>query len=215
MHPEVNFHNKQEQSNDLRKAIAEGLIYAHKRLDLNTSKTLEAAAFLYALVELLDEKGIIGIDELDDRKRVVGQRLIEQWRQSGNGVMLQEPEFDKYDFEQEVVIDCENRVHLCRAACCRLPFALSKQDIREGVIQWELGRPYLIDHRQDGYCCHLDKDSFGCTVHKYRPVPCRGYDCRSDGRIWLDFENKVVNPAIQQPDWPFSLETEEKVESVS
>jgi hypothetical protein len=32
-------------------------------------------------------------------------------------------------------------------------------------------------------------------------VPCRGYDSRNDS-IWLDFENKIVNPNIHRDDWP-------------
>ena len=40
---------------DLRQEVAEGLLYAHSRLNANTGKTLEAASFLYALVELLSD----------------------------------------------------------------------------------------------------------------------------------------------------------------
>jgi hypothetical protein len=29
-------------------------------------------------------------------------------------------------------------------------------------------------------------------------VPCRGFDCRNDKRIWLDFENKVINPELPE-----------------
>jgi len=199
----------------IRQEVSEGFIYTHSRLNANTNKTLEASAFLYALVELLDEKGVIGIEELDERKRSVGQRLIEQLRQSSNGVILQDLEVDKYEFEQEVAIDCENRVHLCKAACCRLPFALSKQDIREGVIHWELGRPYLIDQGADGLCSHLDRDTMSCNVHAHRPVPCRGFDCRKDRGIWLDFENRIANPAVEQPDWLYRLEAKEKMDSAS
>jgi hypothetical protein len=35
------------------------------------------------------------------------------------GVVLQEPERDKYAFQSEAHVDCENRVHLCEAACQR------------------------------------------------------------------------------------------------
>ncbi len=52
---------------DLRQEVAEGLLYTHGRLNSNTSKTLEAASFLYALVELLNEKGVLTIEELDER----------------------------------------------------------------------------------------------------------------------------------------------------
>ena len=187
---------------DVRGEIAEGLLYTHTRLAANSSKTLEAASFLYALVELLSERELITIEELDDRKRVVAQRLAEQHRQQGLGVMLQDPEYDKYAFQGEVEIDCASRIELCRAACCRLPFALSKQDVREGVIRWELGQPYLIAQDQDGYCGHLDRGTLSCTVRQNRPVPCRAFDCRRDTRIWLDFEQRIINPRIRRDDWP-------------
>ncbi len=192
-------------ASDLREQIAEGLLYTHSRLNANTSRTLEAMSFLYALIELLEDKGLITIEELDERKRTVGQRLVERLRQSGNGVMLQEPEQDKYTFEQAVEIDCETRIDLCKAACCRLPFALSKQDISEGVVHWDLGQPYWIEQGDDGYCNHMARDTCDCTVYAYRPVPCRAFDCRDDARIWLDFEARMPNPALAQPDWPHCL----------
>ena len=188
--------------------IADGLLYTHSRLNTNQRKTLEAASFLYALVELLNERGLITIDELDARKAVVAQRLTEQIRREGNGAMFQDPEYDKYAFEHAAEIDCLSRVHLCKAACCRLPFALSHQDVREGIVRWNLGQPYLIEHDGDGYCVHMDRDSRGCGIYANRPVPCRGFDCRNDRRIWMDFEGKVPNPAIEQADWPYCLEAD-------
>lgn len=193
---------QRDHPRDLRQQIAEGLLYTHSRLNANTGKTLEASAFLYALIELLEEQGLISIEALDARKRAVGQRLAEQFRQSGSGVMLQDPEYDKYSFDGGAEIDCANRVHLCQAACCRLPFALSRQDIREGIVRWDLGQPYLIEHSADGCCSHLDRATRGCTIYAHRPVPCRGFDCRHDQRIWLDFEQMVVNPDIHRDDWP-------------
>ena len=190
---------------DLRKRVAQGLLYTHSRLSINTVKILEAASFLYALIELLGEKGMISIGDLDARKRVVADRLAERFRRSGTGVMLQDPEYDKYTFAAEVSLVCETRLHLCRAACCRIPFALSRQDIREGIICWSLGEPYLIEHGGDGSCVHMDRENLGCTIYPHRPVPCRAFDCRTDARIWLDFENGVVNPETHRPDWPGCL----------
>jgi hypothetical protein len=184
--------------------VAEGFLYAHARLSENTKATLEAASFLYSLIELLNEKGLISIEELDERKREVAQRLAQKNQEKGVGVLLQEPEYDKYTFAGGVRIDCENRVQFCKAACCRLPFALSKQDIHEGVVHWDLGQPYIIAQDAAGYCTHLDRGCHRCTVHAHRPVPCRAYDCRKDNKIWLDFENKVINPEILKDDWPRS-----------
>jgi hypothetical protein len=189
----------------LRHRIAAGLLYTHTRLNANQRKTLEAASFLYALVELLSERGLITIDELDDRKAVVAQRLAEQLRREGSGAVFQDPEYDKYHFEYTAEIDCASRVHLCRAACCRLPFALSHQDVREGIVHWDFGQPYLIEHDGRGCCTHMDQSTCHCTIYAHRPVPCRGFDCRQDTRIWLDFEGMLPNPAIERPDWPYDL----------
>jgi len=197
-------------ASDLRRSIADGLLYAHSRLNANQRKTIEAAAFLYALVELLSERGIITIDELDARKAIVAQRLTEQLRREGDGAMFQDPEYDKYSFEHAAEFDCAGRVHLCHATCCRLPFALSHQDVREGIVRWNLGQPYVIDQGGDGCCAHMDRETRGCTIYAHRPVPCRGFDCRQDTRIWLDFEKMMVNPAVEQPDWPYCLTDREQ-----
>jgi len=198
------------QPDDLRQQIADGLLYTHSRLNANQRKTLETASFLYALVELLNEKGLLTIEELDARKEVVAQRLSEQLRSEGNGVLFQDPEYDKYAFEHAAEIDCASRVAVCRATCCRLPFALSRQDVREGIVHWELGQPYMIEHGTDGYCTHMHRGNCTCTIYAQRPVPCRGYDCRDDKRIWLDYERMIPNPAIERPDWPYCLAAEEQ-----
>jgi hypothetical protein len=189
----------------LRDEVVSGLLYTHSRANANTSRVLEAAAFLYALIELLKEKGIITIEELDARKTTVAQRVEKRFLSKGMAVMLQEPEQDKYTFPGEVQVDCENRLHLCKAACCRLSFPLSKQDITEGIVKWDLGSPYLIAQDAEGYCQHLDRTTHCCTVREHRPIPCRAYNCRNDQRIWLDFDNKVINPhldALFQKDQP-------------
>ncbi|MFL6414193.1 MAG: YkgJ family cysteine cluster protein [Bryobacteraceae bacterium] len=198
----------QTEARDLQKRVSEGLFYVHSRLSQNTNKILESSAFLYALIELLEERKLLSIGELDERKGIVAERLAEQLKQKGLGVILQDPEQDKYAFKAEARIACEDRVQFCHAACCRMRFALSKQDVFEGIIRWELGRPYLIEHNSSGYCTHFEAHSCRCTVRENRPVPCRGYDCRNDKRIWLDFEGYVVNPDIDRADWPECLETE-------
>ncbi len=86
----------------LRQEMVEGLLYTHARLSDTTKKTLDAASFVYGLIELLSEKGLISIEELDARKLEVAQRLMKKNREQGIGVLLQDPEFDKYTFETEV-----------------------------------------------------------------------------------------------------------------
>ena len=184
---------------DLRREVAHGFLDTHNRANKNAAKVLETASFSYALVELLAEKGIISLEELDARQQIVRKRLVEKFAEQGIGVVaLQEFEQDKYDYDEEAVIDCESRLHLCRAACCRLELALSRQDVEEGIVQWDLSRPYLIAREADGYCRHLERATCRCTVWEQRPIPCRGYDCRDDKRIWVDFEQRIINPDLEK-----------------
>ena len=57
-------YDKTANIGDLRRQVADGLLYTHARLNANRRKTLEASSSLYTLVELLSERGIITIDEL-------------------------------------------------------------------------------------------------------------------------------------------------------
>jgi len=181
-----------------RAAIASGLRYTHSRANSNTAKLLEVSSFAYAAIELLAEKGLIDIEVLDRKKKEVADRLVEKFRQEGIGAAYQDPEYDKYTFEKSVEIDCENRIPLCKAACCRLRFALSHQDVEEGIVHWDFAHPYFIAQGEDGYCNHLDRDCMNCNIHQNRPVPCRGYDCRNDNRIWSNFEERIVSSELNK-----------------
>ncbi|MGH8628869.1 MAG: YkgJ family cysteine cluster protein [Gammaproteobacteria bacterium] len=181
----------------LRSEVAGGLRYAHTRANANTGKLLEIASFAYAAIELLAEKGLLETTELDERKKAIAGRLVPKFIEEGMGLAYQEREQDKYTFEA-VQIDCEARLPLCKAACCKLRFALSKQDVEEGIVKWNFARPYFIARGEDGYCIHLKRDSLSCGIHSHRPVPCRGYDCRADPRIWADFEARIVSPDLEK-----------------
>lgn len=181
----------------IRSEVAGGLRYTHTRANANTGNLLEIASFAYAAIELLTEKGLLDITELDERKRAVAGRLVKKFINEGMGLTYQEKEQDKYQFEA-AQIDCEARLPLCKAACCKMGFALSKQDVEEGIVKWNFTRPYLIERGEDGYCVHMNRDRLNCTIHSHRPVPCRGYDCRADKRIWADFEAKIVSPELEK-----------------
>lgn len=195
---EENKNDTHRFSQYLLKKVPEGLLYTHSRINTYTTKTLEAASFLYAFIEILNEKGLL-IEELDKRKRQVAERLVKRFIDSGLGLMYQDPNNDKYAFDQEADVDCESRLDTCKAVCCKLPFALSKQDVEEGIVRWEFGRPYLIAHGDDGYCVHLDRDTYKCTVREHRTVPCRGSDCRNYKKwnVWDDYE-KILNPELEE-----------------
>jgi Fe-S-cluster containining protein len=189
--------------------VIRGLVYTHNRANANTAELHQAAAAVQAMVELLVERGVLDRETVDARQREAAEKLRGDYLERGMGVAMQEFGVGKYQFHGTAEIDCGARIPLCKAACCRLPFALSKQDVQEGIIHWDLGRPYMIAQGRDGYCVHMDRGNCHCTVYAQRPIPCRGYDCRDDQRIWLDFENRIVNPRIEEPDWPACLEAED------
>jgi hypothetical protein len=193
-----------------RREIEAGIAYLHRRVGATTARVLESAAFVYALIELMTERGLITVEEIDARKGQVAPRLLRRFEQQDAGVALQQSAHDRQDVGQEVRIDCASRLHLCRAACCKMVFPLSPQEVNEQVIHWELGRPYVIAKGDDGYCRHLDRSCLACTVHAARPLPCRVYDCRGDSRIWLDFEARIVNPKLADPAWPHNLSPDER-----
>src|SRR2546429_4601601 len=96
----------------LREEVAQGFLYAHSRANVNSSKLLEVAAFSYAMIELLAERGVITVEELDERKAQVGERLAEKFAERGMGVALttEEQDADRTPLSKE--IDCDDRLHL-------------------------------------------------------------------------------------------------------
>ena len=197
--------NGEATSAGLPSDVLRGLIYTHNRANANTAEVHQTSAMLRALIALLVESGVLDRETLAARCQEESEQLRHQYITRGMAVAMQEFSVSKYEFQGGAVIDCENRLHLCKAACCRLPLALSKEDVQEGIVRWDLGQPYIIARNQDGYCTHLEQGTCRCTVYAHRPIPCRGYDCRNDQRIWLDFENRVVNPRIAERDWPECL----------
>lgn len=79
---------------------------------------------------------------------------------------------------------------------------------REGIVGWNQGKAYLVEQGHDGCCTHLDRCGRGCTIHENRPVPYWALNCRNDRRIWLDFEERIHAPALDQPDRPYCLQGE-------
>lgn len=190
--------------------VIRGLLYTHNRAKKNTAQVHNANATLHAMIELLLEKGIIDKGELGVRQTKISKILKKTYIQQGMAVAMQEFDVSKYEFKGRAETDCDNYIPLCKAACCKLPLALSKEDVQEGIIRWELGNPYIISHNGSGYCAHMIIENFRCKVYDHRPIPCRGYDCRKDERVWLDFKKRIINPHVNESDWPESLSQEEK-----
>ena len=81
----------------------------------------------------------------------------------------------------DAVLDCRSRIQDCRAACCTLTFALTRDEVLKGNIKHNPEKPFFISRNTDGYCTHLDRSSMECTVWNDRPLRCRRFDC-TEGR---------------------------------
>lgn len=190
------------QSDPVERRVAHGLHFADLLGFTNQQALDEQQVLLQSLTELLVGAGVIRLHELEERKKAVAGYL----RSSTEGrpkVHLSVVTEDKYAEHQRVPVDCESRVALCKARCCKLWFPLSVQDIEERVVRWNYAEPYTIAHADDGFCVHQERGgACRCGVYQQRPLVCRTYSCKDDKRIWLDFENRVLNPDIERPDWP-------------
>lgn len=103
------------------------------------------------------------------------------------------PDDDKYAITGEP-IDCDARMHLCQARCCGLNVFLSRQDLEEGELSWDIDHPYRLTRNADGYCGHLGRDDGYCQRYEHRPATCRSYSCKTDRRVWIDFEARIPAP---------------------
>jgi len=125
--------------------------------------TEEQRAYIKEMVEKLMEKGILVVYGDEDEK------------------------------EEGVCFDDGGRKKECKAICCSFIFALTKNDVKKGIIQWNPKRPYFIARDDDGYCPHLDRKTLQCTSWEDRPERCRNYDCRRDTNVWKDWEKGILN----------------------
>jgi len=97
------------------------------------------------------------------------------------------------DDTPEVLVDCNARMHVCQAVCCKLKFPLSTEEVDSGKVKWDIGHPYIIRQESSGSCTHNDTSSGGCGIYADRPAVCRRYSCAGDTRIWTDFDQMVLN----------------------
>lgn len=175
-----------------------GLMSVNNHINEQADQLHRLCAHVYALTELLVRDDVIDAPELESRRGVIFDQMRAKQPLRWLTARVHHLETDKYDPVHAVVIDCASRLPLCRAACCRLSFYLGNQDLEEGIVRWDLARPYHIKQTRDGYCVHCRSTDRSCDVWDHRPQACRSYDCRNDSRIWLDFEARIPNPAIAE-----------------
>jgi len=97
---------------------------------------------------------------------------------------------------EPVRVDCEARLPVCRAACCRLfKVHLTEAEVLARRYRWDPDAPYALTRRRGGACSYLRADCGGGT-YAARPQVCRTYDCSEDARIWADFEGRVLQERV-------------------
>ncbi len=85
--------------------------------------------------------------------------------------------------EPDAEVDCESKIEVCRAICCTYAFSLTQEEVKKGFIKYNAERPFYIARDADGYCPHLDRTTFQCSIHDKRPLRCRKYACKPGS--WL------------------------------
>ena len=124
---------------------------------------------------------------LRDPKLQRGLALCVTEQDEGDGETSQPP----------IEVDCAGRVNHCKAVCCKMPRALAREEVFEGRLHWSVEEPFLLPRDSDGYCAYLNRETFQCAVHEYKPVACRAYTCERDREIWEDFWAKIPGPLLR------------------
>jgi Fe-S-cluster containining protein len=176
----------------LERQIERGSLFTHTIVSQNADRIHEAESFLYGLMDVLLEKGLLTQDEISQAAEKVRQEMSDTGQTLGPGIALR-IEGDGVKQDDFVPVNCSERLHLCKGVCCRLHFALTAEEVESGRIKWDLGEPYNIRHETTGYCHHLELNKNGCSIYEHRPGVCRKYSCANDERIWKDFEKMILN----------------------
>jgi Fe-S-cluster containining protein len=176
----------------LERQVERGSLFTHTIVSRNADQIHEAESFLYGVIDVLIEKGIVTQDEVLQGAGKVRQEMEEKGETIGPGIALR-IEGDGNKKDDFVPVNCSERLHICKAVCCRLHFALTVEEVESGQIKWDLGAPYYIRQESTGYCHHLDPNTGGCSIYENRPGVCRRYSCARDERIWKDFEKMELN----------------------
>lgn len=141
---------------------------------MNDEKPIDWAA------EFADDPDFLAIPE-DRRPRVLEMlAAFEKTLEKGVAAIYG----DESDDEADADVDCGRYLNSCRARCCTLMFALTKDEVELGMVQYNRQRPYFIARDADGLCPHLDRQNLRCEVWENRPLRCRRYDCCDNRDIW-------------------------------
>ncbi|HEX7757625.1 MAG TPA: YkgJ family cysteine cluster protein [Niabella sp.] len=178
--------------NQLERQLEHSSYYNQTVLSQYANRINELESFVYGLADMLIEKKELNTEELQSAVEKTRNEMKENGETLHAGIALR-MDGAHAATDHFVPVNCNERMHICKAICCKLSFALSASEIDSGKVKWDLGRPYFIRHEKNGYCTHLNENKKCCTVYNDRPKVCSGYSCAKDERIWKDFENMILN----------------------
>jgi Fe-S-cluster containining protein len=189
---------------ELDRQVERGSLFTQATLQRGFRRIDEAETLVAALIRALTAKGIVSEDEIgvvlagEEEPDAAGADEVEE------EVLPVQPTINwptialRVDNEDagdtpEVIVDCDARMHVCHAVCCKLKFPLNTEEVESGVVKWDIGHPYIIRQESTGSCTHNDTGTGRCGIYTERPGICRRYSCAGDTRIWKDFDNMVLN----------------------
>ncbi len=185
-----------DEVGELDRQVERGALFMHASFDRIAARSSGIEGRLDELIEVLQDKGVIGEDELTppapahpapapDPESPAEPPPV-QWPSIALRGQVGPP-------KPPVEVNCAERMHVCHAVCCKLSFALTAQEVDAGKVRFDLGFPYMIRHDADGFCTHNNRETGFCGVYADRPGICRHYSCAGDGRIWKDFDKMELN----------------------
>lgn len=177
----------------LNRQIERGNLFAHTNSSVHATRMNEIESFLYGTIDLLIQEGVLSEKNIQERVKQLQEEMQLKNETVHAGVALRIDPKEQPE-EKKEPINCTERIHLCKAVCCQLNFALNTEEIESGKVKWDMGRPYFIRQEKDCYCTHNNKDK-GCEIYEDRPKVCKDYTCKDDERIWTNFEKMELNEA--------------------
>ncbi|HLB71711.1 MAG TPA: YkgJ family cysteine cluster protein [Candidatus Methanoperedens sp.] len=183
-------HDQAEEQDKLHRQVERASLFTHTSLTGLAARVNESESFLYALIDLMIQKGVIAPEEVIEIVQQVRKELIEKQEVAHPGLAMR---VDGDEGGEHTPVNCEERWHVCNAICCKLDFALNAEEVESGRIKWDMGRPYYIRHEENCFCAHLNLKTKQCGIYQNRPGICKKYSCAKDIRIWKDFEKMELN----------------------
>jgi Fe-S-cluster containining protein len=182
--------NNKDVMEQIERQIERASLFAHTSLSRYAAHINEVESFMYAVIDILTKRGITPPEELKIAVENIRKEMVEKNEMVNTGLAIR---VDNENDDEFIPVNCEDRMHICHAVCCKLNFALSVKEIESGKIRWDLGRPYTIRQEKSCYCTHINSENKHCNIYEHRPSVCKKYSCAKDERIWKDFEKMELN----------------------